>query len=124
MSRLKQVLQKEMKRIVEGVSDRPDRMVPYDSDENRGSRWYETVEDFSEGDETLEEAMKRVIAEEYVRYRDTSDQDVEDKAGISEFDVNKREDRSRWFEPDQFGKEQLDEATIKRVVKRAIRKLK
>ena len=124
MSRLKQVLQKEMKRIVEGVSDRPDRMVPYDSDENRGSRWYETVEDFAEGDETLEEAMKRGIAEEYVRYRDTADQDVEDKAGISEFDVNKREDRSRWFEPDQFGKEQLDEATIKRVVKRAIRKLK
>lgn len=123
MSRLKKVLQEEMSRILEGASDRPDRMVPFDSDEDRGTRWYEDVEDFSENGESLNEAMKRIIAEEYVRYRDTSDQDVGNKIGLSEFEVEESDDRDRWFEPDQYGKEQLDEDTIKRTVKRTIRKL-
>lgn len=125
MNKLKEVLQEEMKKILEGASDRPDRMVPFDADEdNRQTRWYETVEDFSQEDETLEEAMKRVIAEEYMRYRDTSDQDIEDKAGIQGFDVEERQDRDRWFEPDEYGKNELDESAIKRAAKRVIRNLK
>jgi len=125
MSRLKKVLLKEMKNILEGASDRPDRMVPHDSDEDRGTRWYETVEDFSRENETLEEAMNRVIAEEYVRYRDTSEQDIGNKIGLSEFEVEENENRDRWFEPDeQYGQTKLDEDTIKRATKRVVRTLK
>ena len=123
MSRLKQVLKEEINRILEGASDRPDRMIPFDADEDRGTRWYESIEDFSREDETLEEAMYRIMAEEYRRYRDTSDQDVEDKLGIFEFEVEEREDRDRWFEPEDYGKEKIDKSTIEEVAKRALKNL-
>lgn len=119
---LRQAIREEISKALQSVEDtseeldrrsRPDRMKEVGSD--RDQQWYETGKE-----EAVRDKVRQIVSEEYRQLRVDSDETIEHRSGLRDFEIKESGGRDRWYE-DENG--EVDEEKVAQTAKKMATKV-